>query len=54
MLICVSLFTLVCFQTGRFAVVLDHQSMTSASVDNDRLREFGANAVRQLSTYLRM
>jgi len=54
MLICASLFTLVCFQTYRFAVVLDHQSITSASIDSPRLRTFAENAVGRLGNYLRM
>jgi hypothetical protein len=39
-------------ETYRFAVVLDQQSITSASVDSTRLRAFAGTAVRQLSSYI--
>jgi len=54
MLICASLFTLVCFQTYRFAAVLDIQSITSASIQSERLRNFAETSVTRLNTHIRM
>lgn len=39
-------------QTFRFAVVLDQQSISSASVDSAQVKNFAAYAVRKLSSYL--